>query len=58
VLAPQSATVLPHRRAAWVLLEERLREAAAFGRTIDAELGLGRVCDALERHASTLASGS
>jgi hypothetical protein len=57
VLAPQSASVLPHRRAAWVLLEERLREAAAFGRTIDAGAGLGRVCDALERHASTLASG-
>jgi hypothetical protein len=27
--------LLPHRRAAWILLEERIREAAAFGRRLN-----------------------
>jgi hypothetical protein len=26
--------LLPHRRAAWILLEERMREASAFGRRL------------------------
>src|SRR5262249_42460594 len=59
-IVQQSATVLPHRYAAWVVLEERLREAAAFGRALahdDPSLGLGRVCDALDRYATTLATG-
>jgi hypothetical protein len=58
-MVQQSTTVLPHRYAAWVVLEERLREAAAFGQAIAADqatLGLGR-CGALERYATTLASG-
>jgi hypothetical protein len=59
-LVDQAATVLPHRQAAWVVIEERLREAAEFGRRLaedDPGSGLGRVCDALERYASTLAAG-
>jgi hypothetical protein len=59
-LVDQAATVLPHRQAAWVVIEERLREAAEFGRRLaedEPSSGLGRVCDALERYASTLAAG-
>jgi hypothetical protein len=56
-LVQQSASLLPHREAAWVVLEERLREAAEFARRIPAPAGVGleRVASALDRHANTLA---
>ena len=50
--------LLPHRRAAWILLEERLREAAAFGRRLKGYGGLGplsAVVAAFERFADRLA---
>jgi hypothetical protein len=52
------ASLLPHREAAWIVLEERLREACAFGKQLDGppELGIERVCTALERQAARLAS--
>lgn len=58
-LQPQGVALLPHRTAAWAILEERLREAAAFARTIQAppSLGLERVAEALERNANKLATG-
>jgi hypothetical protein len=52
--------LLPHRAAAWVLMEERLRDAAAFarrcGQTCTAELRepLARVAQALEQSADQL----
>jgi Ferritin-like len=57
LLQPQGVALLPHRVAAWAILEERLREAATFARGIQAppDLGLGRVADALERNASRIA---
>jgi hypothetical protein len=57
-LVQQSASLLPQREAAWVVLEERLREAAEFGHRIAApdSVGLARVCDALERQADRLAA--
>jgi hypothetical protein len=56
-LQSQGVSLLPHREAAWLVLEERLREAAAFGRHTAAEVdpGLGRVCASLERYADELA---
>jgi hypothetical protein len=59
-LEPQGVALLPHRRAAWLILQERLREAAEYGRRIDASpsLGLGRVSDAFERYAARLAESS
>ena len=56
-LVPQGASLLPHRAAAWIVLEERLREAAEFGRRISTPQasGSGRVCDTLDRHADALA---
>jgi hypothetical protein len=55
-LGHQSASLLPHRGAAWIVLEERLHEAAEFGRQIAAppELGLERICANLERQADKL----
>jgi hypothetical protein len=56
--------LLPHRDAAWILMEERLREAAAFGvRCRDActpELmaPLAKVATALERFADQLAAAA
>jgi hypothetical protein len=50
--------LLPHRRAAWILLEERLREAAAFGRRLKgygAQSPLSAVVAALDRFAVGLA---
>jgi hypothetical protein len=50
--------LLPHRRAAWILLEERLREAAAFGRRLKGYGGpgpLGAVVASFERFADSLA---
>jgi hypothetical protein len=57
-LQPQGVALLPHRLAAWAILEERLREAAAFTRAIQAapSLGLQRVAEALERYADKLAA--
>ena len=54
--------VLPHRRAAWLLLEERLQDAAAFCGCIRAEAGslaavLDPVAVSLERFAGLLAAG-
>lgn len=50
----------PHHDAAWILLEERLREAEAFGRRLAPELGdlgsqLDRVFESCERLAQRLA---
>jgi hypothetical protein len=57
----ESDYVLPHLEAAWVLLEERLREAAAFGQRIRPEAAgaadLDAVTASLLRHADALASG-
>jgi Ferritin-like len=55
-LVQQGASLLPHREAAWVVLEERLREAAEFGRRIPAPeaVGLARVCAGLDRQADKL----
>jgi hypothetical protein len=50
--------LLPHRRAAWILLEERLREAAAFGRRLEGYGGegpLSAVVGAFNRFADSLA---
>jgi hypothetical protein len=50
--------LLPHRRAAWILLEERLREAAAFGRRLKGygvQGPLGAVVAAFDRFADRLA---
>ncbi len=57
LLQPQGVTLVPHREAAWLVLEERVREAADFGRQVEApsELGLARVCASLDRLADKLA---
>jgi hypothetical protein len=50
--------LLPHRRAAWILLEERLRDAAAFGRRLKGYGGQGplsAVVTAFDRFADRLA---
>jgi Ferritin-like len=46
--------LLPHRRAAWLLLEERLREAAAFSRRLKPAEPLERVSLSCERFADLL----
>jgi CDGSH-type Zn-finger protein/truncated hemoglobin YjbI len=57
----QSDYLLPHRDAAWALIEERLREAAAFADRVRAEAAAGTasrlepVCSALLDLAHTLA---
>ncbi len=56
--------LLPHREAAWVLMEERLRDAAAFATRcgevcVPAHMGtLERVAASLDRYATTLAAAS
>ncbi len=57
VLLPQGVALLPHHDAALIVLEERLREAAEFGRRIAASptLKFNSVCDALDRYAGLLA---
>ena len=57
-LQPQGVALPPHRSAASAILEEHLRETAAFARAIQAAPGLGlrRVADALERNADKLAA--
>ena len=57
----ESDYVLPHRRAAWLLLEERLRDAHAFCRRIQAEapdlsVALQPIATSLDKQASALAS--
>jgi hypothetical protein len=55
---------LPHRQAAWVLMEERLRDAAAFARrcgqlcTPALMEPLAKVAKALERYADQLADAA
>jgi hypothetical protein len=55
-LQPQGVALLPHRQAAWAILQERLGGAADFGRRIEGlpALGLAPVCDALDRYARRL----
>jgi hypothetical protein len=50
--------MLPHRQAAWLLIEERLRQAAEFARRIDAQwaLGIEKVAAAMDGYADRLAS--
>jgi hypothetical protein len=54
--------LLPHKAAAWVLMEERLRDAAAFARrcgllcTPELVAPLAKVASALERYADRLAA--
>jgi len=53
--------LLPHRRAAWLLIEERLGEAAAFGRRIMAQPeapSLDGVVAALARFAQMMADAA
>jgi hypothetical protein len=56
--------LLPHREAAWVLMEERLREAAAFARRCRDACSpvlmgpLGKVATALEGYADRLAAAA
>ena len=56
--------LLPHRRAAWVLMEERLREAAGFATRCRAACSLelmgplAKVAAALERSADQLAAAA
>ncbi len=56
--------LLPHREAAWVLMEERLREAAAFAVRCDGRLHaavmvpLSKTAKALERFADSLAAAA
>ena len=55
----ESGYVLPHRHAAWVLLEERLREAAEFARRIEHQRGtpLADIAQKLDGHAERIAAG-
>ena len=54
--------LLPHQEAAWVLMEERLRDAAAFARrcgqlcTIALMEPLAKAAKSLERYADQLAA--
>ena len=54
--------LLPHREAAWILMEERLRDAAAFARrcgeacTLALMEPLAKVARALDKYADTLAA--
>jgi hypothetical protein len=51
--------LLPHREAAWLLISERLAEAASFaGRLAKDVAALGPVADALGRHAETVHTGA
>ena len=51
--------LLPHLRAAWVLMAEHLDEAADLAsRDASTEPRLAPVAEAMRRHANTLRSGS
>jgi hypothetical protein len=48
--------LLPHRRAAWILMQERLRQAGAYGRRLKnaAQQPLANVAAAFERLAERM----
>lgn len=50
--------LLPHREAAWLVMAERLRQAAEFGRLIEtgSDVRLGSVIGALDEYAGLLES--
>jgi len=56
--------LLPHREAAWILMEERLRDAAAFARrcgmlcTPALVMPLSKVAASFERYADQLAAAA
>ena len=52
----ESGYLFPHRAAAWVLLEERLREAAEFARRIEEQRGtpLAKIAAALDGYAERM----
>ncbi len=52
----QSGYLLPHREAAWQIIAERLRQAAEFGRRIEATSGLSlsAAVKAFEKYAGLL----
>ena len=51
--------LLPHRRAAWTLIAERLRQAAGLARRLEGEgLALKGVIPALEKYATQLEASS
>ena len=56
--------LLPHRTAAWVVMEERLRDAAAFARrcgqacTLELMEPLAKTARALESYAERLAGAA
>jgi hypothetical protein len=57
----ESDYILPHRRAAWLILEERLRDAHAFCERIVADAphlsdGLGPIAASLDKQAAALAT--
>jgi hypothetical protein len=56
-LQPQGVSLLPHRDSAWLVLEERAREAAEFARRIDSHphAPMKRVSASLDRYADKLA---
>lgn len=56
----QSGYVLPHRQAAWTIIEERLRQAAEYARKIGSRLDpvIGTVATALDAAADDLAAAS
>jgi hypothetical protein len=51
--------LLPHRRVAWLVMEERLRQAADFARLIEStsDIALTQVGAALRKLADRLAAG-
>lgn len=57
----ESDYILPHRRAAWLILEERLRDASAFCERIQADAphlsaGLQPIGASLSKQAAALAT--
>ncbi len=51
--------LLPHREAAWLLISERLAEAAAFAERLSGPVpALGPVAAALARHSETVGKGA
>jgi Ferritin-like len=51
--------LLPHREAAWLLISERLAEAAAFAERLSGPVpALGPVAAALARHSETIGKGA
>ncbi|HEX9268254.1 MAG TPA: ferritin-like protein [Candidatus Limnocylindria bacterium] len=52
----QGGYLLPHRTAAWTIIAERLRQAAALGRQLETQsaLPLARIVATLEKQAGTM----